>query len=249
MIDTNLENILDTDIFLKYWDIISKNIEVEWNERFLQTFYGFIIIKKECVYKIFDDNFNFYRQLVTYSILKNNNILQPEIIEVISDAKIIVFENIREITTKISDMCELDNRAVNNFLKTIHSIPLTEEVKDLPCSKLSDSEGTLIIWWFHYSNVFIKNWEIWYLDLGSFIISDKERDLADIFIEWYYMDRNLFKWFLKDYEEDFSLDLLVQYWIKDLTQRKKLWENIHESKKIVFEQRIYYLKILWIIWL
>lgn len=195
----------------------------------------FIIVseKKDFVYKIFDEEGIYNKEINVYNLLQTENIKTPlfEWLWRLKDKFVLKLENIRRDYERKNDLSALNLAQIAEIISKIH--------------KIKEYWKNLILWDIHSSNFYeINSWEE--IKLGIFDFSSSkyweiEEDIANIYIDL-WIDRKLLKTFIDNYDLEINMEKLYKYTIKELYERIKNWMNLEIKKRKMYYTYIIKLK-------
>lgn len=204
---------------------------------------GFIVILNDRVYKVFENQEIYNKELQYYKLFWENDIL-------VSDYEwlweqdwyyILRLENIRKDFKRKDSILDLWIKRIAELLKKIHAIPLS----DLPFSKGVPEErgGGIILWDVHVSNFFEKKWEerLGVFDFSSSQAWNKEADIACFYIE-INIDDDILGRFLETYGSTIDKEKLYKYTVLELQEMIKNGMNLGREAKMRYYKYLLVLK-------
>ena len=203
---------------------------------------GFIIILADRVYKVFEQQDIYDKELEYYKLFWHNEILVPEY-EWLWEKDwyyILRLENIRKDFKRKDSILELGIERIAELLRKIHSIPLSKA----PSPALPQRERECIVLWdVHVSNFFKKKWEdkLWVFDFSSAQKGEREADIACFYIE-IGIDENILEQFFETYKLPIDKQKLYKYTTLELQEMIKNGMNLGREAKMRYYKYLLVLK-------
>ena len=215
----------------------------DWEEyKLYDSNIWFILILDDRVYKVFENQDIYKKELQYYKIFWENGILVPEYKWLWEQDwyYILRLENIRKDFKRKDSILNLGIERIAELLKKIHSLPFTEALTQT----LSQGERrNIVLWDVHVSNFFEKKWEerLGVFDFSSSQVWDREADIACLYIEININDDILAR-FLEAYGSEIDREKLYKYTVLELQEMIKNGMNLGREAKMRYYKYLLVLK-------